>query len=1035
MNGATALNQAKKYVDEILKGAGALQGLPGKDGVSPTVSVANITGGHKITITDKTGEQSFDVMDGNADIANGTIGMFTLSKDVNIQKDSVLNVSKTQIVGHTPIKYPGQTYDIYVAIIWQGKEIYFSSFIIQKETGDLNQYYEIKLMENPKRLTGEDGSGGTSDVADGFMVFGKLDGVPSIDEEMNLPSSYFIGQKPVVDTIVAKHGIIKVADKVYFIRYKVLETDDSVSKIKYVEEPILLNNETSSNELVTITDTEVTNISQLPDDPCCIHAIRSTIGFQFVDDIIYVQKDDDVVRVYTIDGSILTINVNSTGVLSVSGDSLDHFVKESDLKSTYYNRSQVDEKIVGIQGGADGITPHIGENGNWYIGYEDTGVKAAGSDGATPHIGENGNWYVGEIDTGVHAQGEKGDDGLTPTINPTNKHWMIGEEDTGVVAEGKDGRSIQSITKDENDNIIVTFSDGTTQNIGKLSVDISADFLTENGFGNIRYYNGKFQAYKNDAWVDIAPTPDNTIVVNMMPNPMQRIIGIYDHEVGKNKLKWLEPEDTVVDGQIICVVDKVIIRRKLGSAPTNENDGDLVIEVSKKDFNSHNTNWYFDEGVTPALGDIYYYKAFTYSTTGFVNAASVNETEIRAKDFYLYGYIIDQNESDPDSMVKYIEDNKGFSKAFMDYTADRFNYGDWQDAFIMPRPCMLNTNGTVAYYLDPDDYTKKADGTDSDVSNVDFDGNAMNEWGKIFWKVTDNGDGTGTFLFSDKKVDADFVYWSNMDENGNEIPYFYTPLYDGALINGKLRSLSGQTPMSGKTRQQELDYAHANNQDGVHMYETDVFCDIQLFRMLCVLISRSTNSKKAFGTGNSNSYVSTSNTGIKKTGTMDKKGMFWGDKTNKVGVKIFGREHPTGNIWKACGGWMNIKGTQKIKMTYGQSDGSTVDGYNITGDGYITVEDVTPSGTSGGYISLCKFTENGIIPKQVSGSSTTKYCDGLWFNNGQVDYAIVFGSSGDGTHVGAFCSDLDYAASNADWNVGAGLSCKPPLAIQTGGAA
>lgn len=28
--------------------------------------------------------------------------------------------------------------------------------------------------------------------------------------------------------------------------------------------------------------------------------------------------------------------------------------------------------------GKDGITPHIGENGNWFIGDEDTGVKAQG---------------------------------------------------------------------------------------------------------------------------------------------------------------------------------------------------------------------------------------------------------------------------------------------------------------------------------------------------------------------------------------------------------------------------------------------------------------------------------------------------------------------------------------------------------------------------------------------------------------------------------------------------------------------------------
>ena len=30
------------------------------------------------------------------------------------------------------------------------------------------------------------------------------------------------------------------------------------------------------------------------------------------------------------------------------------------------------------------------------------------ADGITPHIGENGNWWIGTIDTGVHAQGEQG---------------------------------------------------------------------------------------------------------------------------------------------------------------------------------------------------------------------------------------------------------------------------------------------------------------------------------------------------------------------------------------------------------------------------------------------------------------------------------------------------------------------------------------------------------------------------------------------------------------------------------------------------
>ena len=69
--------------------------------------------------------------------------------------------------------------------------------------------------------------------------------------------------------------------------------------------------------------------------------------------------------------------------------------------------------------GEDGLTPYIGENGNWWIGEKDTGVKAEGKDGTDGVDGENG---------------KDGADGLTPYIGE-NGNWRIGEEDTGVKAE------------------------------------------------------------------------------------------------------------------------------------------------------------------------------------------------------------------------------------------------------------------------------------------------------------------------------------------------------------------------------------------------------------------------------------------------------------------------------------------------------------------------------------------------------------------------------------------------------------------------
>ena len=50
-------------------------GDDGQDGFSPTVAVANITGGHRVTITDANGPHSFDVYDGSGSGSGGSDGI------------------------------------------------------------------------------------------------------------------------------------------------------------------------------------------------------------------------------------------------------------------------------------------------------------------------------------------------------------------------------------------------------------------------------------------------------------------------------------------------------------------------------------------------------------------------------------------------------------------------------------------------------------------------------------------------------------------------------------------------------------------------------------------------------------------------------------------------------------------------------------------------------------------------------------------------------------------------------------------------
>lgn len=157
--------------------------------------------------------------------------------------------------------------------------------------------------------------------------------------------------------------------------------------------------------------------------------------------------------------SLLCGVVNPAAELGKNGDifintvSWDIFVKVGGSWSKIGN-------IMGPKGepgkdGENGLTPYIGENGNWWIGDTDTGVSAKGKqgeNGLTPFIGENGNWWIGDTDTGISAEGKQGEpgkdgqdgkdgkDGETPYVGE-NGNWWIGNIDTGVKAEGKDGES------------------------------------------------------------------------------------------------------------------------------------------------------------------------------------------------------------------------------------------------------------------------------------------------------------------------------------------------------------------------------------------------------------------------------------------------------------------------------------------------------------------------------------------------------------------------------------------------------------------
>jgi len=231
----------------------------------------------------------------------------------------------------------------------------------------------------------------------------------------------------------------------------------------------------------------------------------------------------------------------------------------------------------------------------------------------------------------------------------------------------------------------------------------------------------------------------------------------------------------------------------------------------------------------------------------------------------------------------------------------------------------------------------------------------------------------------------------------------------------------------------ELEAAIANNQNSDNIWYTETLSDRLLVNLLLMLIGKSTDSQSTFGNGYYTGGSQSSNPAI-MTGTMDQKGMFWGNNgSSMLGVKVFGIENLWGNQWRRIAGWINDNGTQKIKLTSGQYDGSTIDDYNTTGEGYITIPNSTVNKTAGGYISKMLFNKFGMFPISVGGSATTFFTDGIWCNNTDINYALVGGVSNHGLVVGMFATSLNDSSSMVRWNIGSSISCKPLLKDNNGG--
>jgi hypothetical protein len=345
-----------------------------------------------------------------------------------------------------------------------------------------------------------------------------------------------------------------------------------------------------------------------------------------------------------------------------------------------------------------------------------------------------------------------------------------------------------------------------------------------------------------------------------------------------------------------------------------------------------------------------------------------------------------------------------------DYTTDtyiRIGAKGYTAIQSLMRRCVVKADGTVNYYLNPDNSNFKEDGTPSVLSGAD--GNVMVEIPKHYIKVetVDNIDSFSVSLTPEVGyvLDPAFLKW-----NGTamvEVPYRYFRAYEGFVSGGKLLSVSGVTPTRSQTISVFRTQAMANGA-GWHLTDWNL---LNTIKRLCYIEFCDFIVTKYLGNGNDTG----ADYGL-TTGQSNALGNRSSNSThNDMYMSYRGIENMYADIWEFVDG-VNVNNYQ----FYVNGKYSTFASDVFTGD-YVAKGPLTAAGVNNGLIKRCAVSvEGGFIPTVVGGSTTTFYGDAFWSATGD---RIVFhgGPANAGASDGLGALSVLHASSLSDVAIGAAV--------------
>lgn len=506
---------------------------------------------------------------------------------------------------------------------------------------------------------------------------------------------------------------------------------------------------------------------------------------------------------------------------------------------------------------------------------------------------------------------------------------------------------------------------------------ISDSMYTEVGVHGIRYWNDTLAYKDGEDWIDIKTGSNSSGI------PTKNITN-FTAKSGDTKieLSWNDSEDSIIDGITLAKWKGTKIIRKIGSYPADITDGTIVVDNQERD--KYATDSFVDNNLVN--GETYYYRVFPYSDSGTINTNEEGQELLCSpKAYVLYGVKIDTTNSNPESALTYTDMAEKFTPASGNNGS--FSYGSWEDKFPFNqiKPCLYK-DGAVNYYINPSDYTKKEDGSDSDITSGD-NGDIMIEFPKIYWKFETIG--TDLYIrYSDAKVDDGYKCLAHM-RGTTEKDKCYISAYLGYSDGTKLRSLSGKTPTVNKTIGTFRTLAQANGSG----YDQMAYYQLLMLQVLFTVMFKNRDSQTALGRG----YVDGNSSSI-STGNTNKKGLFYGETTGKMQNKFCGIEDFCGNCFYWIDGFYSDSNRHMLISN---------ENFNDTGSGYTDYGQGAVSDINGYILDIQGTTETGFVVKATAGSTTTHYCD----------YGILYASQ-----LPCFGGSWSYADSAGAFRLGVGFS-------------